>query len=64
MRKSILLVVMFAILAVFVMAKTEIEFWHAMGGAQGTTVTEIVNSFNEANPDIEVKAIYVGNYNA
>lgn len=64
MRKSILLVVMFAILAVFVMAKTEVEFWHAMGGAQGTTVTEIVNSFNEANPDIEVKAIYVGNYNA
>ncbi len=64
MRKKFLLIVTLAILAVFAMANVEIEFWHAMGGAQGTTVTEIVNAFNEANPDINVKAIYVGNYGA
>lgn len=64
MRKRILLVALLVSLAIFAMAKTEIEFWHAMGGAQGTTVSEIVDAFNEANPDIEVKAIYVGNYGA
>ncbi|MBN2254025.1 MAG: ABC transporter substrate-binding protein [Kosmotogaceae bacterium] len=64
MRKSLILALLIVSFAVFAFAVTEIEFWHAMGGAQGTTVNEIVASFNEANPDIVVEAIYVGNYSA
>jgi len=62
--KKILVLIAVLSLSVLTMAAVEIEFWHAMGGGHGATLNEIVNSFNEANPDIVVKPIYVGNYGA
>jgi sn-glycerol 3-phosphate transport system substrate-binding protein len=43
-------------------AKTEIQFWHAMGGQLGETVNELVRQFNQSQNDYEVKALNKGTY--
>jgi sn-glycerol 3-phosphate transport system substrate-binding protein len=43
-------------------AKTEIHFWHAMGGQLGETVGELVKQFNESQSEYEVKALNKGTY--
>jgi len=43
-------------------AQTEIQFWHAMGGALGEKVEEIVNGFNESQDTFTVLPTYKGNY--
>jgi sn-glycerol 3-phosphate transport system substrate-binding protein len=43
-------------------AATEIQWWHAMGGALGDKVNEIVESFNKSQSDYVLKAVYKGNY--
>ncbi|MBM6550926.1 sn-glycerol-3-phosphate ABC transporter substrate-binding protein UgpB [Marinomonas ostreistagni] len=45
-----------------VMAATQIEWWHAMGGANGEKVDEIAATFNAAQDDYEVKPVFKGNY--
>jgi sn-glycerol 3-phosphate transport system substrate-binding protein len=42
--------------------KVEITWWHAMSGNNGKVVDRIVRDFNAAHPDIELKALYTGNY--
>ena len=59
-----LLVILLAVLVVLSFAKVKITFWHAMGGGHGKALEEIVKMFNETHPDIEVEAVYVGNYGA
>ncbi len=41
---------------------TTITFWNAMSGSRGEVVDDLVNSFNEANPDITVESEYTGSY--
>lgn len=43
-------------------AATEIQWWHAMGGALGETVNDIAAGFNATQTDYVVKAVYKGNY--
>jgi sn-glycerol 3-phosphate transport system substrate-binding protein len=43
-------------------AKTEIQFWHAMGGQLGETVGELVRQFNASQSEYEVKALNKGTY--
>ena len=43
-------------------AATEIQWWHAMGGALGKTVNDIAAGFNRSQTDYVVKAVYKGNY--
>ncbi|RIA55806.1 sn-glycerol-3-phosphate ABC transporter substrate-binding protein UgpB [Dichotomicrobium thermohalophilum] len=45
-----------------VAAQTEIQFWHAMGGALGEKVEEIATGFNESQDEFKVVPIYKGNY--
>ena len=45
-----------------VQAATEIEFWHAMSGALGERVDELVKKFNDSQKDYVVKAIAKGTY--
>lgn len=45
-----------------VQAATEIEFWHAMGGALGERVEELVKKFNDSQKDYVVKAVHKGSY--
>ena len=44
------------------LAQTEIQFWHAMGGALGEKTEEIVAGFNESQDDYVVVPAYKGNY--
>jgi sn-glycerol 3-phosphate transport system substrate-binding protein len=43
-------------------AKTEIHFWHAMGGQLGETVNELVKQFNQSQAEYEVKPLNTGTY--
>jgi sn-glycerol 3-phosphate transport system substrate-binding protein len=43
-------------------AKTEIHFWHAMGGQLGETVNELVKQFNQSQAEYEVKPLNKGTY--
>jgi len=42
--------------------RTEIHFWHAMGGQLGETVSELVKQFNQSQGEYEVKALNKGTY--
>ena len=44
------------------LAKTEIHFWHAMGGQLGESVNELVRQFNQSQSEYEVKALNKGTY--
>lgn len=42
--------------------KTEITFWHAMGGVNGEATEALVKAFNESQDQIVVKSEYQGTY--
>jgi len=42
--------------------RTEIYFWHAMRGARGDAVDELVKQFNQSQGEFEVKALFKGTY--
>lgn len=44
------------------LAATEIEWWHAMGGANGEKVNEIAEAFNQSQSDYSVKPVFKGDY--
>ncbi|MDC9768146.1 sn-glycerol-3-phosphate ABC transporter substrate-binding protein UgpB [Proteus mirabilis] len=43
-------------------AKTEIEWWHAMGGALGQKVNQIASDFNASQSEYVIKPVYKGTY--
>ncbi len=43
-------------------AKTEIQFWHSMGGVLGERVEGLVKEFNDSQTTTTVKSTYVGSY--
>lgn len=43
-------------------AATEIQWWHAMGGALGERVNEIAENFNMSQSDYKLVAVYKGSY--
>lgn len=43
-------------------AQTEIELWHAMGGALGETVNEIAEDFNASQDDVVLTPVFKGTY--
>ncbi|MBM3219122.1 MAG: sn-glycerol-3-phosphate ABC transporter substrate-binding protein UgpB [Candidatus Rokubacteria bacterium] len=57
-----LVLVMVATTAPAYAQKTEIHFWHAMGGQLGETVGELVRQFNASQGEFEVKALQKGTY--
>ena len=44
------------------LAATEIEWWHAMGGANGERVDKIAADFNASQDDYTVKPVFKGSY--
>jgi sn-glycerol 3-phosphate transport system substrate-binding protein len=44
------------------LAKTEIQWWHAMGGANGERINKLASDFNATQGDFEVKAVFKGTY--
>jgi sn-glycerol 3-phosphate transport system substrate-binding protein len=43
-------------------AQTEIQWWHAMGGQLGETLSELAENFNKSQKDYKVTAVYKGTY--
>ena len=43
-------------------AQTEVQWWHAMGGANGERVDKIAADFNATQSDYKVVPVYKGNY--
>ncbi|CUH60937.1 extracellular solute-binding protein [Thalassobacter stenotrophicus] len=43
-------------------AQTEIELWHAMGGALGETVNQMVENFNASQGDVQLTPVFKGSY--
>src|SRR6266542_984465 len=44
------------------LAKTEIQFWHAMTGQLNDATNELVKQFNESQSEYEVKPLRKGTY--
>ncbi len=44
--------------------KTEITFWHAMGGPLGKSLESMVRDFEKQNPDIKITLVGMGDYSA
>ena len=61
-RTATALATLFATTAAPALAQTEIELWHAMGGALGEKVEEIAAGFNDSQNDFVVVPTYKGNY--
>ena len=45
-----------------VRAATDVQLWHAMDGALGTQLEQVVQRFNAAQKDYRVTAVYKGSY--
>jgi sn-glycerol 3-phosphate transport system substrate-binding protein len=43
-------------------ARTEISFWHGLGGVNGQAIDTLVTQFNQSQGEFEVKAVYKGTY--
>jgi len=44
------------------LAKTEIQWWHALTAVLGERVNDIAAKFNASQNDYDVKAVYKGSY--
>jgi sn-glycerol 3-phosphate transport system substrate-binding protein len=44
------------------LAQTEIQFWHAMGGNLGDTVSALADGFNKSQTEYKVNPVYKGSY--
>jgi len=62
MKKITGVVVAAALMSASAHAKTEVEWWHAMGGTLGEKVNEIAADFNASQSDYEIKPVYKGTY--
>jgi len=65
MKSKILGSVVAGMLATFAtnaVAQTEIQWWHAMGGANGERVEKIANDFNATQSDYKIVPVNKGNY--
>jgi sn-glycerol 3-phosphate transport system substrate-binding protein len=43
-------------------AQTEIQWWHAMGGALGEAVAKMTDQFNKSQSEYKINAVYKGSY--
>ena len=50
------------ILATAAFAQTEVQWWHAMGGALGEKLNKIADDFNATQSDYKITPVYKGNY--
>jgi sn-glycerol 3-phosphate transport system substrate-binding protein len=59
---TIVLLISFLAVPLGAWAKTEIIWWHSMGGFLGERITEITDKFNSSQNEFEVKAVFKGTY--
>lgn len=44
-------------------AATTVKFWHSFNKTNGAAIDKIIANFEAANPDIDIQAEFIGNYN-
>ena len=65
MKKTIIRTILaagIAAIAIPASAKTELQWWHAMGGRLGEVVDEIATNYNASQSDYEIIPTYKGGY--
>ncbi len=62
--RRVAIIALVCALGVGALGQVTISFWHAMGGALGTTLTELIQKFHDENPGITVDLIHQGGYSA
>ena len=62
MKKITGIVVAAALMSASAQAKTEVEWWHAMGGTLGEKVNEIASDYNASQSEYVIKPVYKGTY--
>lgn len=62
LKTRILTPLILSVIASTGFAETEIQWWHAMGGANGERVNKIAEDFNASQSDYKVVPVYKGNY--
>jgi sn-glycerol 3-phosphate transport system substrate-binding protein len=62
MLKSMLLALGLSVSATAAMAQTEIQWWHAMTGANNDVIVKLAEEFNAAQKDYKVVPAYKGSY--
>lgn len=65
MKKVIVLFLLMGLVGVVgtsALAVTEIQWWHAMGGALGEKLTAIAEGFNKSQSDYKIVPVYKGTY--
>ncbi len=50
------------IMATAAFAQTEVQWWHAMGGALGEKLNKIADDFNATQSEYKITPVYKGNY--
>jgi sn-glycerol 3-phosphate transport system substrate-binding protein len=60
--KMVILMMAVFIIPTTAIAKTEVQWWHAMTGFLGERVNEIANKFNASQTEYVVNAVYKGSY--
>ncbi len=53
---------MLASVSTGVLAQTEIQWWHAMGGVNGERVNKLAEDFNATQSEYKIVPVYKGNY--
>ncbi len=61
---TVILLLMLLMTACSRKAEQEIVFWHALGGPLGDALNTMIYDFNREHPEIRIKAISMGNYQA
>ena len=59
MKKGVVLLLFISLITVLSFAAVNIEFWHYWDGANGDKLEELVETFNEAHPDITIEPIFI-----
>jgi multiple sugar transport system substrate-binding protein len=59
MKKGVVLLLFISLITVLSFAGVNIEFWHYWDGANGDKLEELVETFNEAHPDITIEPIFI-----
>lgn len=57
--KKVFMFLFIVTLSVFVLAKTELIFWHYWDGENGKKLESLVQEFNDSHPNIEVHPVFI-----
>ena len=58
-RITLLSILLFCLIPILGLSVVELDFWHYWDGTNGEKLEELVDQFNEENPDIQIKPVFI-----